>query len=99
MSRAIVVRYEARADAAEHNQVLIERVFEELNTRAPGGFRYTALRLADGVGFVHIAVFDGEADPLTESGTFQAFQNGVDERLIGPPVVTSASIVGSYNPN
>jgi hypothetical protein len=98
MSRAVVVRYEARAEAAEPNQLLIERVFQELNADDPGGLRYTALRLADGVGFVHVAVFDGDADPLTESSAFQAFQDGIADRLVGPPIVASATVVGSYNP-
>jgi hypothetical protein len=96
MSRAIVVRYEAREDAVEHHQRLIKQVFEELNTKDPGGVRYTVLRLTDGVGFVHVAVFEGEADPLSESSAFRAFQHGIDERLTGPPTVTSASVIGSY---
>jgi hypothetical protein len=98
MSRAIVVRYEAREDAVEHHQLLIKQVFEELNSRDPGGVRYTVLRVTDGLGFVHIAVFDGEADPLTESSAFQAFQHGIDERLKGAPTVTAAAVIGSYDP-
>lgn len=97
MSKAIVVQYHARPEAVEHHQRLIQQVFEELNTQNPLGVGYTVLRLADGVGFVHVAVFDGAANPLGESSAFQAFQCGIDMRLTAPPVVTPATVVGSYH--
>ncbi|MCW2653097.1 MAG: hypothetical protein QOE41_1953 [Mycobacterium sp.] len=96
MSKATVVQYQARPEAVEHHQRLIQQVFEELNTQDPGGFGYTVLRLADGFGFVHVAVFDGTANPLGESSAFQTFQCGIETRLTAPPVATPASVVGSY---
>jgi hypothetical protein len=96
MPRAIVVQYRTRPDAAERNQQLIKEVFEELRGRQPGGLRYLAFRLEDGVGFVHVAIFDGDDDPLAESAAFRRFQEGTAERLVGPPDVRSMTIVGSY---
>jgi len=60
MAKAVVERYQTRAYAAEGNQRLIEQVFAELNPGDPCGVRYAAFRLADGVSFVHVALFDGE---------------------------------------
>ena len=96
MPKAVVVQYETRPDAAERNQQLIECVFEELRGIQPGGLRYMAFRLEDGVGFVHVAIFDGYGDPLAESAGFRRFQEGTAERLVGPSDVKSMTIIGSY---
>jgi hypothetical protein len=94
--KAIVVQYRTRPDTAEPNQQLIQRVFEELRRLRPRGLRYMVLRLEDGVGFVHVAIFDGDDDPLAESAAFRRFQEGTAERLVGPPNIKSMTIVGSY---
>lgn len=96
MSRIVVVRYETRVDAAPLNQRLVEGVFAELSAEAPHGLRYATFRLADGVGFVHVAIFEGETDPLSRSKAFAAFQDGIGDRLVGPPVPAEATLVGSY---
>jgi hypothetical protein len=96
MSRTVVVRYETRADAAEDNQRLVEEVFAQLNRDDPGGLRYMTLRLADGVSFVHVAVIEGENDPLSESPAFSEFQKGIRDRVVGPPEPASATLIGSY---
>lgn len=96
MPTAIVVQYRTRPDAAEHNQRLIERRFEELRWLQPGGLRYMAFRLEDGVGFVHVAIVDGDDDPLAESAAFRRFLGGTAERLVGRPDIKSMTIVGSY---
>jgi hypothetical protein len=96
MPKAVVVQYQTRPDAAERNQQLIERVFKELRDLQLRGLRYMAFRLEDGVGFVHVAIFDGDDDPLAESAAFRRFQEGTAERLVGPPDVKSMTIVGSY---
>jgi hypothetical protein len=93
---AIVVQYRTRPDAAERNQQLIERVFVELRRLHPRGLRYMAFRVEDGVGVVHVAIFDGDDDPLAESAAFRRFQEGTAERLVGPPDIKSMTMVGSY---
>jgi hypothetical protein len=96
MGEAIVVRYETRADAAEENQRLVERVFLELNQAAPPGLRYATFRLAGGVSFVHVAFVEGDDNPLSRSAAFAEFQRGAADRMVGPPVQADAALVGSY---
>jgi hypothetical protein len=83
MSKATVVQYRTRADAGEPNRRLIECVFEELRDRRPAGF-------------LHLVVTDSDEDPLGESAAFRRFQEGMAERLVGPPDFKSMTVVGSY---
>ena len=96
MSRTVVVRYKTRADAADENQRFVEQVFAQLAAEDPGGLRYATFRLADGVTFVHIAVTEGEVNPLSQSAAFAEFQREINARCVEPPVVTEATLVGSY---
>jgi quinol monooxygenase YgiN len=91
-----IIRYETRPEAAEENQRLVENVFAELTAEDPGGLRYATFRLADGVGFVHVVVHEGDADPLSTSAAFAAFQDGIGDRLADPPNAQDATLVGSY---
>lgn len=56
MRRQIVI-YQAKPEAADENQRLLEKVFEELRARQPSDLRYLSARLGDGT-FVHIAFSD-----------------------------------------
>lgn len=97
MINAAVVRYEARSDAAaDENEKLVRQVFDELNRERPEGLRYAALRLADRVGFVHLVIVDGDADPLSASAAFAEFRGRLADRVVGPPERTPATVVGSY---
>jgi hypothetical protein len=96
MSKTVVVRYKTRADAADENQRLVEQVFAQLASEDPGGLRYATFRLADGVSFVHVAVHEGEANPLAHSSAFAEFQREIASRCIEPPVVSDATLVGAY---
>jgi hypothetical protein len=96
MGRMVVVRYETRADTADVNEGLVEKVFAELNSEHPDGLRYMTLRLADGVSFVHVAVIEGANDPLSESAAFAEFQKGIRQRTVRPPELVSATLIGSY---
>ncbi|MEV4889220.1 hypothetical protein AB0K48_07520 [Nonomuraea sp. NPDC055795] len=96
MSRTVVVKYQVKEDAAEANQHLVEGVFEQLNAEDPGGMRYATLRLADGVTFVHIALIEGDDDPLSRSSAFRRFQEGLGDRVVGGPGRTAATLVGAY---
>ncbi|WP_187703124.1 hypothetical protein [Nocardia yunnanensis] len=97
MTRAAMVQYRTRADAADRNQELIERVLAEFHREQPGGVRYLALRLEDGVSFVHIAAFDGAADPFTGSPAFAEFQRTAGERLVVAPTTLRAGLIGAYD--
>lgn len=92
----VVVRYQTRPNAAEENQELVERVFAQLADDEPGGLRYAAFRLADGVTFVHIAVVEGESNPLPETAAFKEFQRDIGNRTTAPPDLQGATLVGAY---
>ena len=81
-----LVRYKTRPDRAEENARLIEQVFQELQTKAPEGVRYLALKLDDGT-FVHFVMVetDDGANPIPALEAFRSFQSGIKERCIEPP--------------
>ncbi|MER6910148.1 hypothetical protein ABT354_00540 [Streptomyces sp. NPDC000594] len=96
MATTFVVRYTMRPETADANQELVEKVFAELARKNPEGVRYTSLRLADGVSFVHIAVLEEGAAPLTDLTAFQEFQKGFGERAAGPAEAGAATVVGAW---
>jgi hypothetical protein len=91
-----VIRYTTKPERADENAALVEGVYAELALKNPEGLRYVTLRLDDGVSFVHIAMLDGEENPLTRSEAFAAFQADISDRLTEGPVSTDATVVGSY---
>jgi hypothetical protein len=95
MTRAVVVRYRTRPDAADDNERLIKAVFEELAAVRPGGIRYYTVRL-DETTFVHTAIFDSDANPLNDLLTFQTFTSGIADRCEEPPAPMAGRLVGSY---
>jgi len=96
--KSIVVRYRTKPDRAEENQKLIEAVFADLEARRPVGFTYRALRLDDGVSFLHVVIeHDVERrDSLADVPAFQAFTAGIADRCEVPPEPAGATVVGSY---
>ena len=83
-----VIRYRTKPERADENERLIRDVFAELATQNPDGLRYAAFRLDDGVSFLHVAVLDGEDNPLTTSAAFATFQSGIKDRCVeGPTAV------------
>lgn len=95
--RTVVVQYETKPDRADENQALIQRVFAELDERAPDGFSYMSVRLADGVSFIHVVVETAEgAIPLTDIEAFREFVKDIDDRCVKPPAASGAQVVGSY---
>lgn len=96
MSKAVMVRYRVRPEAADENQRLVEAVYRELNADDPGRLRYATFRLADGVTFVHLAATEGDDNPLTRSAAFKEFQQGLGERVAEGPDFTDVTLVGEY---
>ncbi len=96
MSEIRVVRYRTTPECADDNARLIGDVFAELAEQGTTGIRYTALRLDDGVSFLHVAVLDGDDNPLQSSPAFAAFQSGLGERLEEGPFPATATVVGSH---
>ncbi len=93
--RTVLVRYKTKEDQAVANAALVRAVFDELAAKVPGGFHYVTLRLADGVTFVHLATMEG-ATPLQSLPAFQRFQEDIRARCVEPPVLSEATVVGSY---
>jgi hypothetical protein len=96
MTATKVIRYRTKPECADDNQRLIGDLFAELRERNPDGLQYMSLRLDDGVTFVHIAVVDGEENPLSTSPAFGAFQEGIKDRCAEGPSASDAAVVGSY---
>jgi hypothetical protein len=95
MTRAVVVRYRTRPDTADDNERLIDALFQELTAVRPGGIRYAAFRV-DETTFVHVAVFDSDANPLEALPAFQTFTSGITDRCEEPPAPAAGRLVGSY---
>ena len=94
--RRVMVRYSVKEGRAQANEELVRAVYRELHERVPEGFRYATFRLDDGVSFLHVAVLDGDENPLTVSAAFAAFQSHIGDRLVEGPVQADATVVGSY---
>jgi hypothetical protein len=91
-----VIRYTTTPECADTNAELIQAVFAELAESKPEGLHYTAFRLDDGVTFLHVAMVDGEDNPLTHSAAFGEFQSGIGGRVAEGPAQSDATVVGSY---
>ena len=96
MSAIKVIRYRTNPQDADENARLIRDVFAELAAEQPDGLRYASFRLDDGVSFVHVAVVDGDKNPLSDSAAFAKFQSGISDRCADGPVASDATVVGSY---
>ena len=96
MSKAVMVRYRTRPEAADENARLVQAVFQELNADDPGDLRYATFRLADGVTFVHVAFTEDDDSPLQRSAAFKEFQQGVVDRIEEGPDRTEVTLVGEY---
>jgi hypothetical protein len=91
-----VIRYKTKPECADENERLIRGVFAELAEQNPGGLRYAAFRHDDGVSFLHVAVLDGDENPLTVSAAFGEFQSGIKDRCAEGPTPADATVIGSY---
>ena len=91
-----VIRYRTKPEFADENEQFIRNVFAELADEDPDGLRYAAFRLEDGVSFLHVALLDGEDNPLTRSAAFGAFQSDIGARVAEGPFPSEATVVGSY---
>jgi hypothetical protein len=93
--RRVIVRYRIKPDRVAENEELVRAVYAELADVQPDGLRYATVKLEDGVSFVHIAVHEGD-NPLPKLASFRTFSEGARERCDDPPVVSEATLVGSY---
>ena len=92
-----LTRYKTKPEMAEKNAELVAAVFAELKASQPEGTRYLSLRLEDDT-FIHIVetATDDGSSPLPKLAAFAAFQSGIRERCVEPPLPKGASVVGNY---
>ena len=95
-SHATVVRYTTRAESADENEKLIKAVFAQLAEQTPDGLRYVAIRLDDGVSFMHVAVVEDDNNPLTSLPAFGEFVSAIGERCTDGPTPVDGMVVGAY---
>jgi len=93
-----LIRYKTKPEFADENQRLVEKVYEELGARDPGGVHYATFRLADGVTFMHVFTTDSDdrAKTLGSIAAFAEFQTDLPERCAEGPVAQDITVVGSY---
>jgi len=96
MSSATVVRYTTRPDAADENERLIKAVFAQLVEERPEGMRYVSIRLNDGVSFVHVALVEGDVNPLTSLSAFLEFTSDIGGRCVDGPHPAGGTVMGDY---
>ena len=92
-----LIRYKTRPEMADKNAELVAAVFAELKAAQPDGVRYMTLRLEDDtfIHFVETTADDGDSG-LPKLAAFQAFQSGIRDRCVEPPMPRGATIVGNY---
>ena len=95
--RRTVIRYRTRPDMADRNAELVAAVFAELKAAQPEGLRYLSLRLEDDT-FIHVVetAADDGSSPLPRLPAFAAFQSGIRDRCVEPPMPRGATVVGNY---
>ena len=92
-----LIRYKTKPELTDKNADLIAAVFAELKAAKPQGTRYLSLRLEDDtfIHFVETTADDGTS-ALPKLAAFHAFQSGIRERCVEPPVAGGVTIVGNY---
>jgi acyl dehydratase len=91
-----VIRYRTKPEHADENERLVRSVFAELAELHPAGLQYATFRLDDSVSFIHVAVTDGDENPLTSSPAFAAFQSAIGERCAEGPIPAEATVIGNF---
>jgi hypothetical protein len=90
-----LIRYKTKPEMADKNAELVAAVFAELKAAQPDGVRYMTLRLEDDT-FIHFVESTADDSGLPKLAAFQAFQNGIRDRCVEPPMPRGATIVGNY---
>ena len=95
--RQVMVRYKVKPERVEENVELVRAVYDEIRCTEPAGLRYASFKLDDGVSFVHLAVTENGASPLSKVKAFQEFQKNIEDRTDEGPVVTELDLIGSFH--
>src|SRR5258705_13690039 len=96
MMKRTLIRYKTKPEPTDKNAELISGVFAELKAAKPEGVRYLSLRLEDDT-FVHFVEPESDsANALPGLAALKAFQSGIRDRCIEPPLAGSVAIVRNY---
>ena len=97
--KKILVRYKVKSNRVEENETLVKEVYKQLHENNIDGFRYTTIKLEDGVSFIHIAFTDTEEAnaAFSKLPAFRNFQANIKDRCEELPVVNQITVIGSYN--
>lgn len=92
-----LIRYRTSPQKGEENERLIQGVIRELQEKSPEGVRYLALKVGDG-GFVHFFTAETaeSSGSLTGLEAFKAFQRGMRDRCLEPPLASEVAVIGNY---
>jgi hypothetical protein len=74
-------------------------VFEALSSIRPPGLAYHALKLEDGLSFLHIATIktpDGK-NPLSSIPAFKSFTANIEDRCDEKPINATVTNLGAYD--
>ena|SRR5882672_8095892 len=89
-----MVRYKVKADTVKANETELKKVVEALEKAKPEDFRFTALKLSDGVSF--IAISQGDVKILHEIEANKQHLAELEKRLDGEIVLEEVEEIGSY---
>jgi quinol monooxygenase YgiN len=94
---AVLVSYKVKPKHVERNRQLARGFLNELSA-AQLANRYAVFTLADGVSFVHLHLYEDEAEEkqFTQLPSFRTFEKDIAERCEEPPAVSKLGAIGSY---
>ena len=92
MQRVTFVRYAAKPDRADENEMLSRAVFAELRERRPAGVAYAVCRTGDE--FVHLFInFNAdESGSVTDLASFKAFSAEGPDRHAAPAEIVRLGV-------
>lgn len=96
MKKISLIRYETKPEFSEENRRLVERSYAELDTKDPGGIRYTTIRLPDDATFIHIFISETADEVLGELSAFREFAESASLRMAARSDVRHGAVIGSY---
>ena len=96
--KKVLVRYKVKENKIAENELLVKAVYDQLNQTQIQGFHYCTFKLQDGVSFIHIAFSDTEKANVefSQLQAFKKFQLDIKDRCEESPIVSTVSVVGSY---
>jgi hypothetical protein len=98
MPRLTMVRYTVKPEAAEENIRLSRAVFTEAHQTKPEHIAYGLFRQGDEFIHIFLNLAEDSSEALTGMPSFQAFEQGMAERVLAPPAVTRLAVerIDSY---